>query len=426
MRHSLPHISEGHRQTARWYLLASLIWFAAAIVIALFLRYYHYQGEIGGFVYKFWLHTHSHVVMLGWVYNALAAMTLWSFPMQEHSRWHRNLFIASQLFVAGILLSFPFHGYFWASILFSTLHIFASYLFAYRIWHDTNALKSSIPALPLQFLRWALFFLVFSTLGPFLVAYVMASGQESSIWYRLSIYFYLHFQSNGWFVTQILALILLFLARQRVLQQPIAIQRALYLFMAGVLLSYAQSAIWTDPPAWIFFTAWAGALLQISGLGLLLLAIRKDLTAAYKSSFIYRVIGLVLFLLFFKSLLQLAMLFGGRWQSLSENHQVVIAFLHLVFLGVVTPFLLVHAAALGIIPPYSKRKKVLFLLFILGFALMEGALVLPVSFPAIAPYISVPAALFYSSLFMAIPLLWLLFLIYRDLPIRSPGLSRKD
>jgi hypothetical protein len=419
-------MAEGYRPLAGLYFLASLIWFAVAILIALFLRFYHYQGEIEGFVYKFWLHTHSHVVMLGWVYNALVALILWSFPMELHLRWHRYLFIATQFFVAGILLSFPFRGYFWASILFSTLHIFASYLFAFRVWHDTRALKSSIPLLPLRFLHWALFFLVFSTLGPFLVAYVMASGQESSIWYRLFIYFYLHFQSNGWFVTALLALLLFYLNREGRFVPIKKGRRALTLFIGGVLLSYAQSAIWTDPPSWVLFTARAGALLQISGLGLLLFAIRKDLSAAYKSSFIHRVIGLVLLLLFFKSFLQLAMLFGGRLEALSEKHQVIIAFLHLIFLGVITPFLLVQAAALRMTMPCSKSKKVLFLLFLIGFALMELALVLPVLFPPLVRFISLPAALFYSTLFMAIPLLGLLLLIYRELPITSGGISRKD
>ncbi len=413
----LPGISKAQRQTAQWYFLASLIWFAVSVVIALFLRYYHYRGEIAGFVYKYWLHTHSHVVMLGWVYNALAALTLWSFPMQDRNRWQRYLFVATQLFVAGILLSFPFHGYFWASILFSTLHIFASYLFAYRVWHDTNAVKHSIPALPLHFLRWALFFLVFSTLGPFMVAYVMASGQESSIWYRLSIYFYLHFQSNGWFVTQMLALILIFMARQRTRSYPIAARSAIWLFTAGVLLSYAQSAIWTGPPAWVYFTARAGALLQISGLGLLYFAIRKDLAAFRKSSFIHRITGLVLLLLLFKSLLQLAMLFGGPLQALSEKHPVIIAFLHLIFLGVLTPFLLVQPSATGMTPPFGPLKKFLFLIFLTGFALMELALVLPAIFPSLMAFISIPAALFYSSLIMALPLLSLLFLIYRDTDI---------
>ncbi len=426
MRPASKDMAEGYRPLAGLYFLASLIWFAVAILIALFLRFYHYQGAIEGFVYKFWLHTHSHVVMLGWVYNALVALILWSFPMELHLRWHRYLFFATQFFVAGILLSFPFRGYFWASILFSTLHIFASYLFAFRVWHDTRARKSSIPLLPLRFLHLALFFLVFSTLGPFLVAYIMASGQETSIWYRLFIYFYLHFQSNAWFVTALLALLLFFLSREGRFVPIKKGGRALNLFIGGVLLSYAQSALWTDPPAWVHFTARAGALLQISGLGLLLFAIRKDLAAACKSSFIYRVMQLVLLLLFFKSLLQLAMLFGGRLQALSENHQIIIAFLHLVFLGVLTPFILVQSAALGITPPYSKRKKILFLLFIIGFALMEGALVLPVLFPPLVRFISLPAALFYSSLFMAVPLLLLLFLIYRELPTANGGISPKD
>jgi len=413
-----PVISQEQRQTAQWYFLASLIWFALAILIALFLRYYHYHGEIPGFVYKYWLHTHSHVMMLGWVYNALAALTLWSYPMQGHNRWQRQLFVATQLFVAGILLSFPFHGYFWASILFSTLHIFASYLFAYLVWHDTNAMKDSISALPLHFLRWALFFLVFSTLGPFLVAYIMASGQESSIWYRLSIYFYLHFQSNGWFVTQMLALILLFVAKQRTSPYPNAAKIALYFFVAGVLLSYAQSAIWTHPPIWVFVVALAGALLQISGLGMLFFEIRKDLAKAWRSSFLYRMIGLVMLLLLFKSLLQLSMLFGGSFQALSEKHPVIIAFLHLIFIGVLTPFLLIQPSATGMASPYNRPKKFLFLLFLTGFALMELALVLPVIFPSVMTHLSIPAALFYSTLFMATPLLLLLFLIYRDIKIK--------
>ncbi len=413
----MPEIPAAHKEVARWYFLASLLWFFAASFIGLLLRYYHYEGTLAEIIYKYWKHAHSHVIMLGWVYNALAALLLWTFPMNEHARFHRVLFLFSQIFVAGMLITFPLHGYFWASILFSTLHIFAGYAFALRLFTDTRILKNTSMAEPLRWLRLALFFLVFSSLGPFLVAYIMASHREESIWYRLFIYFYIHFQANGWFLVAAIAAVLAYLRYfSGVVKQKAGSLLPLWLIASGVVLSYGQSAIWTHPPQAVYFAAWAGALLQLAGLILLGLREQKTLVIAYGKGFYGQVLTLAAALLLFKSFLQLAMLFGPGFQSLAAEHAIVIAFLHLLFLGIITPFLLIQAAISGLAAPFDRWSKKALIAFLFFFSITEFLLVLPPLFPATSGFLSSPRWLFYATLMMVLSLWILLFRMYTLFP----------
>ena len=77
--------------------------------------------------------------------------------------------------------------------------------------------------------------------------------------------------------------------------------------------------------------------------------------------------------------LKLTLQFLGAWPELTAlaNHRfIVIAFLHLVFLGVVTPVLIAWALDLGWLE-WNARAKLGLALFLAGAAFTEIALVIP-------------------------------------------------
>lgn len=369
-------IPAAHRRIATWYWLAAVGWFIVAVVIGWMLRYSMSGSLYDGFVFKHWLHAHSHLAFLGWIYNALIGLTLWSFPMQDKGKWHRALFWLAQISVLGMLLTFPGNGYYLWSIVVSTLHIFVSYVMAVRLIRDTYDNGSPWIKHATGWMKWALFFMVASSIGPYLLGMIMAQGAEDTIWYKLSIYFYLHFQYNGWFILQALALVMVWMARKNSARQVRPSVRSLWILVSGVLLTYAQSALWTNPPASVVVLAWLGGGLQLAGIFYLW----KDWWPVFRqmriNPFARKLLGVAAFAITLKIVLQLLAVVPAL-QPFSSQHQVAIAFLHLVFLGGLTPFLFGQAVALQLIRPFTGWMQLASTVFLAAFAGMELILVIP-------------------------------------------------
>src|SRR5215210_4167580 len=95
-----------------------------------------------GFNYKYLLHAHSHVAILGWLYSAFYVGIIQAYlpiEIQQKKKYWWQFWLA-QLSVLGMLLSFPVQGYALYSITFSTLHIIISYFFIYHFLSDARRL----------------------------------------------------------------------------------------------------------------------------------------------------------------------------------------------------------------------------------------------------------------------------------------------
>ena len=79
--------------------------------------------------YKYIIHTHSHVALLGWVYISLTTLLYHLFIKKNQQKKFRNIFWATHFTILGMLFSFPFTGYALISIIFSTLFLICSYWF---------------------------------------------------------------------------------------------------------------------------------------------------------------------------------------------------------------------------------------------------------------------------------------------------------
>ncbi|MBT8306156.1 MAG: hypothetical protein KJN85_04405, partial [Maribacter sp.] len=100
----------------------SLGYFMIAAVLGVVLRSFH-SIEIP-VNYKFIVHTHSHIALLGWVYMGLTTLLYKLFlEGQELDLKYRRIFWFTQFTLVGMLLSFPLLGYALLSIIFSTLFL---------------------------------------------------------------------------------------------------------------------------------------------------------------------------------------------------------------------------------------------------------------------------------------------------------------
>lgn len=361
-----PHaLSLARRFAVAWiFLLVSAVVGALLRLDAL--------APIDAIVYGHVLHAHSHVAFLGWVFNAFFAASLRHFIPLDQARGYDLLWWTMQVAVLGMLASFPAQGYGAVSIAFSTLHMGASAAFTWKLWRSNRAVAGAR-----FFLRAALVCMLISGLGPIALGPLAAFDLRDSPAYPLAIYFYLHFQCNGWFVFFLLALWLQRRAEAGASLPARFIGHAGLLLAAGCALTFALSALWLDPPAWVGAVALVGGAVQLVGGGLLFVAVSGlgRHGGCGVSTLLMRVAvgSLVL-----KLLLQFAAPLPAL-SALAAQRFVVVAFMHLIFLGLVTPALLQWAIEERWVAP-GLRRSIGIALFLGGTAATEVVLVLPALF----------------------------------------------
>lgn len=159
--------------------------------------------------YAHLLHAHSHLAFQGWIYTALMLLIIRYFIPEErlHSSKYHLQFILTVGILIGIMISFALSGYAFFSILFSTLFQFLNYWFIYCVYKDIKYVESTQRRISYSFLRMSLLLGIISTIGPWMVAVLSANQLTHSEWYHAAIYFFMHFQYNGWYFFAILALI---------------------------------------------------------------------------------------------------------------------------------------------------------------------------------------------------------------------------
>ena len=319
--------------------------------------------------YRFIVHTHSHIALLGWVYIALTTLLYHLFlDKQLLEKSYRRIFWFTQLCLLGMLLSFPFQGYALFSIIFSTLFLLASYWFsAFFIKHAPQSLKGTKAYICVKYALW---FMIGSSIGPWSLGAIMTVLGPESIWYRLAIYFYLHFQYNGW---MILALMGLFFYLMEHLKINISTKTFRYFFrttVLGIILSFFLSTLWTGPELIYYILGGLGAFLQLIGYGILInicLGNRVVFKSAL-SPFQFNILKLVAFLLLVKMILQWLTAWPYFANLAATVLDFTIGYLHWTFLGVISVAIFFFLEFFGL----TKLTRMALAMYLGGFLLTEG------------------------------------------------------
>ncbi|MFS4417937.1 hypothetical protein [Maribacter sp. 2307ULW6-5] len=344
----------------RPHIRTALGYFFMAALLGAVLRFFHVL-EIG-VTYKFVVHGHSHIALLGWVYLVLTTLIYKSHIQQEHQdARHLRIFWFTQVTLIGMLITFPLQGYAFFSILFSTLFLFASYAF---LWFFLKHGKQESRGTPSHtMLKAALWYMALSSLGPWALGGIMTFMGPESFWYRMAIYFYLHFQYNAWMVMALLGLFFYLLEKKNIVFSPGWFRSFFWQLNAGVLLSVFLSALFQDPPWYLYLLGGMGAVLQ-------LLAFLRLGHTLFKTGKRFLVDGMAKWLFWattlclgIKMVLQLLSALPYFAQLANVHKDLVIGYLHWTFLGALGLGLLFlcHCMALLTI------KKWTFGCYLLGF-----------------------------------------------------------
>jgi hypothetical protein len=287
------------------------------------------------------INTHSHFAFGGWI--TLAFFTLFTYTLlpasRQNKRWYQWMLWGVELSSVAMLFSFSFQGYGAISIIFSTLFVFCTYGYGFQFIKDMWATNRKQPAFILSIS--AIISIILSSAGPFTLAYMLASGAKNSMLYRDSVYFYLHFMYNGFFTLSVFALLFGAIFRNKEDHAPKSAKRFAYLLCASVIPSFYLSLLWH--PDNTTFKVWAiigiilifGSLIYFFSLSKLL-----PLSRGYKDGLPRTLLMLAMLSFLIKSVLQMGTIFPGLGNAVFGLRPIIIGFLHLVFLGLATFYIL--------------------------------------------------------------------------------------
>lgn len=294
------------------------------------------------FQQKYLLHSHSHFAFAGWVSHTLMVLMVYYLKNKCNTlaiRRYIRLIIANLVCSYGMLIFFIYQGYGAISITFSTASIIVSYIFAYYFYKDSKHLKTEVP---LKWFQGALLFYVISSIGTFFLAYSMTAPKINFDAYFASIYFYLHFQYNGWFL---FACIGLFLSMFKIdFEWVKKLNRLYFLMFIATLITYGLSILWINVSSIIYVVVIAFALLQL----IIWVRVQKVMITNFKKYIAQqpKYLQFILFIaagcLMLKFVLQFLLVVPSLAEIAFGMRPIVIAFLHLVLLGVISLFLLYY------------------------------------------------------------------------------------
>src|SRR5699024_3829272 len=103
-----------------------------------------------------------------------------------------------------------------------------------------------IPKLSSLFLKGAIVSLILSTFGPFLLGILAGNGLKDSVYFDMSIYFYLHFQYNGWLYFSLIGLFIWILYNKFILMSSKTISFRFLIYIFTLVPSYLLFILWFD------------------------------------------------------------------------------------------------------------------------------------------------------------------------------------
>lgn len=279
------------------------------------------------------------------------------------------MFWLAQIGALGMLFTFPFEGYAAMSISFTTLHVIVSWWFAGKFLRDIKGQKSLAHSL----IRWALGFMIIANIGPFGLGAAMAQSGSSGELADLSLYYYLHFQYNGWFTIAVFALFFKLLQDNGIKINKQIKDYFTPLLAIASILGFTLSMLWLNVSWRIYLTGYLSAIAQVAALSILWQFLKSE-KKRIKTILIppaYRILQLAFLAFVIKVTLQLASAFPALADLAFEYKDLIIGYLHIVFIGFISFFLVA----------WLLQEKILFIrkkiaiqgmwIFLAGFILSE-------------------------------------------------------
>lgn len=347
--------------------------FFVVSVVGVMMRY-NMAFSLPGFNHKFMQESHSHFAFYGWV-SAGIFLFVTKYLSENYPKInlkkYQYLMISNQIGSYGMLFTFLYGGYFWLSIVLSSIALFTGFAYFIFLLIDTKSNKNP----EIMWLKSGAFFASFSAIGIFGLAYFSSKKEEFDVLFRASTYFYLHYQYNGFFIFSCIGLLLISLKKLGIEIEEKLNKTIFYLLFFGCFLGYGLSILWIEmnPIFYGFFILIS--IVQLFGAILFLNWIRKT-DLFNNQNFIQKLLISVFgFAFILKFLLQGLSAIPALGVFAFSNINIVIAYLHLVLLMGISLFLIWKILQLVEIE-FNKLLKFSILLLVFGIVCNEIVLAL--------------------------------------------------
>lgn len=323
----------------KWYQIA-LFNLVVLAFLGLILRYkINFPLEI--FQQKNLLHAHSHFAFNGWAGFLLQVLILNEFTndYKISTKFWDRFFLISTLINYAMIISFAWTGYSVISITLSTASLWLSYIFAYKIYKTIAAEQNN--KISILFIKASLFFLLLSSLGPYALAIIIASKSTHQYWYHNALYFFLHFQYNGWFTFAVLAFLMKKLEKNHLFDSRYA--STFFAVLAITCIpSYFFTSLWHHRPLSITVIIIATAILQTAALYFLWKLLKENMKGVFETlpSICRWLYSLAIIAFILKVLLQFFSVHPQLGQLAFGLRPIIIGYLHLIFLAFISMYLL--------------------------------------------------------------------------------------
>ena len=299
--------------------------------------------SIPGIDFKNLLHAHSHFAFGGWITICLLTLMTYEILPPEYSVSRKYKIGLTILLIAaiGMLFSFPFQGYAFFSIFFSTLFIFGTYFYTCIFLIDLFRSKPGRAVTILCVV--ALLSLSLSSVGPFTLAYMLATHSVNTLLYRDSIYTYLHLQYNGFFTLSVFALLFHYFSKTFTTAILKVVDRFAIILSISVLPTLCLSYLWHFTNVAVRSMAIAGCILLIFTaiqFVKMLVSMKPVLKTAKPFALKIGLVSMIAFML--KTIVQVGLIFPAIGNRVFGDRPMIIAYLHLVMLGFVTLYLFAY------------------------------------------------------------------------------------
>jgi hypothetical protein len=305
--------------------------------------------------YKNILNAHSHFAFGGWVGLALFSIFIYDVLPKHLSqkKIYQRVLWGMELSSIGMALSFPIVGYNIISIIISCFYIAVTYVFGWVFFKDLK--KASLHPVIRRLSYGSVGSLMLSSLGPFSLAYMMATRSANSLLYRDSIYAFLHFQYNGFFTLAIFAAFFTYWLKKGLALPATAKWFSIFL-VASVVPSLFLSMLWHNSKV-LYILAALGSLSILLSVSFFLSLFRASLKTDFFAHPVARAMWIASFFSFIiKMILTIGTIHPSLGNAVYGARPVIIGFLHLVFLAFVSFYILSNSIQDGF---FTRRRKVI-------------------------------------------------------------------
>lgn len=349
--------------TLRRIILISYLFLVIIACLGALLRILPFSGF--NISYNNLIHAHSHGAFLGWLFLANFAIT--GHLIQYKFSTKVTVWLAADVVLLLFMVPlFVKYGYNYLTIILSTLHVILSTILAlqlikaigFRNLRSFNGYKSYL------ILAWTC--LIISGAFPLILGIIVKSFGNASPAYYNTIYTYLHFQYNGFFVSSILAFIHFYFGSKN----DKGLKGAYYLFVVSVPLTLVNSYLWSAPEFWFNAISMVACAIQLTACIFLL---NKEFLVQSLENKIPFSMNWVIYGLILKSIMQLSASFPHIAIATSLNRYLILFYLHFVLLGIISiPTIKMTASIVDITNKFYYRIaiKALTLVFLITQALM--------------------------------------------------------